>query len=64
MFQDQGILAIGLRGAVAVEVTLQTLSSDQHSGIQAALTMSILLQHLGLNQVRVTADKISVHHIT
>lgn len=34
MFQDQGVLAIGLRGAVAVEVTLETLSSDQHSGIK------------------------------
>ena len=31
-FQDQGVLALGLRGAIAVEVTLQTLSSDQHSG--------------------------------
>ena len=38
MFQDQGVLAIGLRGAVAVEVTLQTLSSDQHSGIKDTLT--------------------------
>ena len=31
-FRDQGSLAIGLRGAVAVEVELQTLASDQHSG--------------------------------
>lgn len=67
MFQDQGILAIGLRGAVAVEVTLQTLSSDQHSGIQAATIYLIFLQHLGpiyVAPVYVAANKISLHHIT
>ena len=31
-FRDQGSLAIGLRGAITVEVELQTLASDQHSG--------------------------------
>ena len=31
-FRDQGSLAIGLRGAITVEVELQTLTSDQHSG--------------------------------
>lgn len=40
MFQDQGILAIGLRGAVAVEVTLQTLSSDQHSGMKGGSVLN------------------------
>lgn len=32
MFTDRGTLAIALRGAVAVEVELQTLNGDQHSG--------------------------------
>ena len=36
-FRDQGTLAIGLRGAVAVEVELQTLASDQHSGKQLTI---------------------------
>ena len=31
-FTDRGTLAIALRGAVAVEVELQTLVGDQHSG--------------------------------
>lgn len=35
-FMDQGTLAIGLRGAVAVEVELQTLATDVHSGVQPA----------------------------
>lgn len=32
MFTDRGTLAIALRGAVAIEVELQTLNGDQHSG--------------------------------
>lgn len=32
MFTDRGTLAIALRGALAVEVELQTLNGDQHSG--------------------------------
>ena len=40
-FRDQGTLAIGLRGAVAVEVELQTLASDQHSGTTESMQVTL-----------------------
>ena len=55
-FRDQGSLAIGLRGAITVEVELQTLASDQHSGtVQHKLATGItgiLLLPLCNNVVR------------
>lgn len=39
-FRDQGSLAIGLRGAVAVEVELRTLASDQHSGMKGGTVLN------------------------
>ncbi|DBA76494.1 TPA: hypothetical protein ACH3X2_008556 [Trebouxia sp. C0005] len=59
-FRDQGGLAIGLRGAITVEVELQTLASDQHSGMKGGTVLNPINALAKLLAGMVDDD----HHIT